>query len=348
MLGALVPSHAREGVFPGKRRASRGLGPGSWSILEPWGSNLPEHLRYTDIFFPSEEIVGMHLCGRAVGAGCLARRRRRRLHRPGSDHARSRRNRRAQRWTDAGDQREPLGSRRTGAPVTAASPVSMARDSASTASSKRTSSTSSPKATGRWPACRAPRRRRWERLAAKSPRKIANGSWRSSGRTTSATSSTPAETAPCEPRGRSPRLPVRPGIELQVIGIPKTIDNDLAETDHSPGYPSAARFFACAVRDIGADNRALPGQVEFVEVLGRDAGWIVAATALARHDPDDAPHLVYFPEVPLPLDQLLEDVELRVPAFGAVRGGRLRGSARRTRPAFRSRCREPVRAANWP
>ncbi|MGO9256061.1 MAG: diphosphate--fructose-6-phosphate 1-phosphotransferase [Bryobacteraceae bacterium] len=98
------------------------------------------------------------------------------------------------------------------------------------------------------------------------------------------------------------------GYELQVIGIPKTIDNDLAETDHSPGYPSAARFFACAVRDIGADNRALPGQVEFVEVLGRDAGWIVAATALARHHPGDAPHLVYFPEVPLPLDQLLEDV----------------------------------------
>jgi ATP-dependent phosphofructokinase / diphosphate-dependent phosphofructokinase len=96
--------------------------------------------------------------------------------------------------------------------------------------------------------------------------------------------------------------------ELQVIGIPKTIDNDLAETDHSPGYPSAARFFACAVRDIDADNRALPGQVEFVEVLGRDAGWIVAATALARHDPEDAPHLIYYPEVPLALDQLLEDV----------------------------------------
>ena len=98
------------------------------------------------------------------------------------------------------------------------------------------------------------------------------------------------------------------GYELQVVGIPKTIDNDLAETDHSPGYPSAARFFACAVRDIGADNRAMPGQVEFVEVLGRDAGWIVAATALARHDPDDPPHLVYFPELPLPLGQLLEDV----------------------------------------
>ena len=99
------------------------------------------------------------------------------------------------------------------------------------------------------------------------------------------------------------------GYELQVIGIPKTIDNDLAETDHSPGYPSAARFFACAVRDIGADNRALPGQVQFIEVLGRDAGWIVAATAFARSHPDDAPHLIYFPEDRLPLDGLAEDVD---------------------------------------
>ncbi len=99
------------------------------------------------------------------------------------------------------------------------------------------------------------------------------------------------------------------GYHLQVIGIPKTIDNDLMETDHTPGYPTTARFFACALRDIGADNRALPGQVEFVEVLGRNAGWLVAATALARHYPDDAPHLIYFPEMRLPLDRLLGDIE---------------------------------------
>jgi 6-phosphofructokinase 1 len=95
---------------------------------------------------------------------------------------------------------------------------------------------------------------------------------------------------------------------LQVIGIPKTIDNDLMETDHTPGYATAARFFACAVRDIGADNRALPGQVEFVEVLGRNAGWIVAATSLARHEEDDPPHLIYFPELRLPLEKLLDDI----------------------------------------
>jgi 6-phosphofructokinase 1 len=99
------------------------------------------------------------------------------------------------------------------------------------------------------------------------------------------------------------------GYELCVIGIPKTIDNDLVETDHTPGYATTARFFASAVRDIGADNRALPGQVEFVEVLGRNAGWLVAATSMARYHPDDAPHLIYFPEALLPLGQLLEDVD---------------------------------------
>jgi 6-phosphofructokinase 1 len=97
--------------------------------------------------------------------------------------------------------------------------------------------------------------------------------------------------------------------DLQVVGIPKTIDNDLLETDHTPGYPSTARFFACALRDIGADNLALSGQVEIVEVLGRNVGWIAAATALARRDPADAPHLIYFPECPLPAQRFLEDVE---------------------------------------
>jgi 6-phosphofructokinase 1 len=102
------------------------------------------------------------------------------------------------------------------------------------------------------------------------------------------------------------------GQPLSVIGVPKTIDNDLAATDHAPGYASAARFFASAVRDIGADNRALPGLVQFVEVLGRHAGWLVAATSLARRADradDDAPHLIYCPERPLPLARLLADVQ---------------------------------------
>ncbi|MCS7314170.1 MAG: 6-phosphofructokinase [Bryobacterales bacterium] len=99
------------------------------------------------------------------------------------------------------------------------------------------------------------------------------------------------------------------GYELRAIGIPKTIDNDLAETDHSPGYGSAALFYACALRDIGADLRELPGRVTVVEVMGRNAGWLTAATALARHQPDDPPHLIYLPERPLPAEKLLADVE---------------------------------------
>lgn len=97
--------------------------------------------------------------------------------------------------------------------------------------------------------------------------------------------------------------------QLQVIGIPKTIDNDLLETDHSPGYASAARFFAYAARDIGEDNRALPNQVEIIEVLGRNVGWLAAATTLARRSPEDAPHLTYYPEVPLPVERLLDDIQ---------------------------------------
>lgn len=105
------------------------------------------------------------------------------------------------------------------------------------------------------------------------------------------------------------RLADGTGQPLRVAGIPKTIDNDLAVTDHTPGYPSAARFFALAVRDVGEDNRALPTPIMVVEVLGRNAGWIAAATALARHREDDSPHLIYFPEVPLRRDRLLADVE---------------------------------------
>lgn len=99
------------------------------------------------------------------------------------------------------------------------------------------------------------------------------------------------------------------GYDLQIIGIPKTIDNDLRVTDHSPGYGSTARFFACAARDIGEDNRSLPSPICVLETLGRNAGWIVAATSLARHRPDDAPHLIYFPERRLSFDRIAADVE---------------------------------------
>ena len=105
------------------------------------------------------------------------------------------------------------------------------------------------------------------------------------------------------------RLARETGYEMRVMGIPKTIDNDLAETDHCPGYGSAARFIAHALRDIGGDNLALPTPITVVEVMGRNAGWLVAATSLARHTPDDAPHLIYLPERRISEDQLIADVE---------------------------------------
>ncbi len=96
---------------------------------------------------------------------------------------------------------------------------------------------------------------------------------------------------------------------VRVVGVPKTIDNDLLETHHTPGYASTAYFFACAARDIEADNRALPSPICILETLGRNAGWIVAATALARQDQDDAPHLIYVPERRLGLGRIAADVE---------------------------------------
>jgi 6-phosphofructokinase len=96
--------------------------------------------------------------------------------------------------------------------------------------------------------------------------------------------------------------------KLRVVGIPKTVDNDLMVTDHSPGFGSAARFYAQAVRDIGLDNRALPAPVTIVEVIGRNAGWVAGATALARHYPGDAPHLIYMPERPPTLDGICSGI----------------------------------------
>ncbi len=107
-------------------------------------------------------------------------------------------------------------------------------------------------------------------------------------------------------------------VGLQVIGIPKTIDNDLCVTDHTPGYASTARFFACAARDVGEDNRSLPSPVCVLETLGRNAGWIVAATSLARHSEDDAPHLIYLPERRISLERIAGDVERVYRRLGRV------------------------------
>ena len=92
-------------------------------------------------------------------------------------------------------------------------------------------------------------------------------------------------------------------------GVPKTIDNDISVTDHSPGFGSAARYVAGAVRAIGEDVKSLPIHVCIVEAMGRNAGWIAAASALARKDSGDAPHLIYLPERPFDEEAFLRDVK---------------------------------------
>jgi ATP-dependent phosphofructokinase / diphosphate-dependent phosphofructokinase len=96
--------------------------------------------------------------------------------------------------------------------------------------------------------------------------------------------------------------------DLRCIHIPKTIDNDLAVTDHCPGYPSAARFVAQAIMGANLDNRALPG-VYIAVVMGRHAGWLTAAAALGQKYPDDGPHLIYLPERDFEVDRFLAAVK---------------------------------------
>ena len=103
------------------------------------------------------------------------------------------------------------------------------------------------------------------------------------------------------------------GYALRVIGIPKTIDNDLVTTDHTPGYGSVIKYIAATVKEIAADNAGM-GQhdlVQVIEVMGRSAGWIAAGAALAkrRDDPNAAPHLIYLPEVAFSADKFIADVQ---------------------------------------
>jgi 6-phosphofructokinase len=99
--------------------------------------------------------------------------------------------------------------------------------------------------------------------------------------------------------------------ELASVGVPKTVDNDLFGTDHCPGYGSAARFVAMAIRDTGYDTEAMApsSPVKIMEVMGRNAGWLTAASVLGRERPEDAPHLVYVPECRVSSEALLAEVE---------------------------------------
>lgn len=95
---------------------------------------------------------------------------------------------------------------------------------------------------------------------------------------------------------------------LRCIHIPKTIDNDLVGNDHTPGFPSAARFVAQAFMGANLDNAALPG-VYLAVVMGRHAGFLTAASALGKKFPDDGPHLIYLPERTFSIDKFIADVK---------------------------------------
>ena len=105
---------------------------------------------------------------------------------------------------------------------------------------------------------------------------------------------------------------------IGVAGIPKTVDNDIAMTDHVPGYGSAARYLAATTQEVGEDVKSLPIHVSVIEAMGRNAGWITAASALARRKEGDAPHLIYVPERPFHEDEFLEDVERLYKEKGGV------------------------------
>ncbi len=107
---------------------------------------------------------------------------------------------------------------------------------------------------------------------------------------------------------------------IRVMGIPKTIDNDIAVTDHSPGFGSAARFIAGSVAEVCADAASLPIHIVVVEAMGRNAGWLTAASALARDSYGSGPDLIYVPELDFDEEAFLQDVRdlIKSKGFGVV------------------------------
>ncbi|MBC7835546.1 MAG: 6-phosphofructokinase [Phycisphaerales bacterium] len=96
--------------------------------------------------------------------------------------------------------------------------------------------------------------------------------------------------------------------DMRCFHVPKTVDNDLMGSDHTPGFPSAARFVATAFMGDNLDNASLPG-IKINVVMGRHAGFLTAASALARRNENDGPHLIYLPEVPFETDRFIADVQ---------------------------------------
>lgn len=110
------------------------------------------------------------------------------------------------------------------------------------------------------------------------------------------------------------------GVQLNVVAVPKTIDNDLPVTDHCPGFGSAARFIAIATLETTLDTRAMPDiyPVKILETMGRHAGWLAASSALARATGWETPNLIYVPECPKDVDEVLQEVQEAYQARGQV------------------------------
>ncbi len=108
------------------------------------------------------------------------------------------------------------------------------------------------------------------------------------------------------------------GIDLAVIHVPKTIDNDLVGTDHCPGYGSAARFVALATMGAGRDAETMgeDSPITFIEVMGRDAGWLPAAAVLGKREERDAPHVLGLPEVPVDERRFTDALEAAYGRYG--------------------------------
>jgi 6-phosphofructokinase len=101
------------------------------------------------------------------------------------------------------------------------------------------------------------------------------------------------------------------GTDLRVIAVPKTIDNDLPVTDHCPGYGSAARYIAISTLETTLDTKTMPDiyPVKVMETMGRHAGWLAASSALAQVTGWDTPHLIYIPECPKDIDEMLQEIQ---------------------------------------
>ncbi len=106
--------------------------------------------------------------------------------------------------------------------------------------------------------------------------------------------------------------------DIFICGIPKTMDNDLSGTDHSPGFPSAARYLAGSVSEVAQDVKALAIHIVVIESFGRDTGWLAASSVLARKEAGDAPHMILCPEQPFDEAHFLSRVEALYKRLGGV------------------------------